>query len=74
LDRYPDDIFRKINVQSRILPPNSLVLHRLLERPDGVYWRSEAFFRSLRHGGFIHHGRFSSDPRLGVLTDEIRLF
>ena len=73
LDQYPNDVFSKINVKSRKLTPNSLVLHRLLKRPDGVYWRSETFFRSERHGGFIHHSRFSSDPRLGVLTDGIRV-
>jgi hypothetical protein len=73
LDRYPNDILSKINVQNRTLPPNSLVLHRVFKRPDGVYWRSEAFFRSVRHGGFIHHTRFSNDPRLGALTDEIRV-
>lgn len=73
LDRYPNDVLSKINVQNRKLHPNSLILHRLVERSDGVYWRSEVYFRSPRHGGFIHHGRYSSAPALGTLTDEIRV-
>jgi Calcineurin-like phosphoesterase len=42
-DKYPYTVLQHLG-NNRALPPNTLLLHRLVERDDGVYWTSQIYW------------------------------
>jgi 3',5'-cyclic AMP phosphodiesterase CpdA len=52
LDRYPDEVLRKAGAL-RPLPPNSLILHRIVESSGATLLRSQAYWRARMDGSWI---------------------
>jgi hypothetical protein len=71
-DRYPLNVIARINPKKRRLPPNSLILHKLVERQDGIYWQAQIFWRSAQDR-FVDHDNFVTPLLPKQLFDEIRV-
>jgi hypothetical protein len=69
-DRYPVDVVARIDPNKRRLPPNSLILHKLVERQDGIYWQAQIFWRSAQNR-FVDHNNFVTPLLPKQLSDEI---
>jgi len=55
-DKYPYEL--KID-ENRKLAPNTLMLHRILERNQSLFWRTEVFWRN-KSGKFVSTSNYSS--------------
>lgn len=70
-DEYPYEIVRLISAGRR-LPPNTLILHRVIQRNRSLLWRSEIFWRS-RSGRFVGSSKYNSPSLPSQLMAEIEL-
>jgi hypothetical protein len=70
-DEYPYEIVRLISAGRR-LPPNTLILHRVIQRNRSLLWRSEIFWRS-RSGRFVGSSEYDSPSLPSQLMAEIEL-
>ena len=70
-DEYPYELVRKMSADRR-LPPNTLMLHRVIERNGSLLWRSEIFWRN-RSGRFVGISEYDSPSLPNKLIAEIVL-
>jgi 3',5'-cyclic AMP phosphodiesterase CpdA len=65
MDRYPPAVLAKMN-PPRKLPPNTLIMHYVVEQEDGIYWQSRIYWRSAQNR-FVHQSNFVTPlPRLSA--------
>jgi Calcineurin-like phosphoesterase len=70
-DEYPYELVQKMSAERR-LPPNTLILHRVIERSRSLLWRSEIFWRN-RSGRFVGTSEYDSPSLPKKLVAEIEL-
>ena len=70
-DEFPYELVEQIPADRR-LPPNTLIVHTVLERSSSVVWRSEIFWRN-RTGRFVNTSGYNTLSLPTNLTAEIQL-
>jgi len=70
-DEFPYEIIQSIPV-SRRLPPNTLIVHQVIERNRSLLWQSKIFWRN-RSGRFVDSTQHTSPSVPQHLTAELEL-
>jgi 3',5'-cyclic AMP phosphodiesterase CpdA len=71
LDKYPYDVLQKIG-SGRRLQPNTLIVHKIVERGSEVYWKSQVYWLA-KSGKFVKTLNYVSPDLPRRLTTEIRV-
>ncbi|WLB24472.1 metallophosphoesterase family protein [Bradyrhizobium japonicum] len=70
-DHYPYELVRTMS-SKRKLPPNSLIVHKVVERGRSLIWKSDIFWRN-RSGRFVSSSEYNSTFLPGRLSAELQL-
>jgi hypothetical protein len=70
-DRYPDEIYSRV-APDRQLPPNTLIVHKIIETNGSSIWRSEIFWLN-RLCKFVNGSNYATRFLPSQLKTEIQL-